>query len=57
MGELRQQILIEAHNSRHSIHPGATMMYRDPREVFWWSRIKRDITDFVLSVLIVNMLR
>ena len=24
VGELRQHILAEAHNSRHSIHPGAT---------------------------------
>ena len=28
VGELRQHILAEAHNSRYSIHPGATMMYQ-----------------------------
>ncbi|KAH0764793.1 hypothetical protein KY285_000664 [Solanum tuberosum] len=47
VGELRHQILTEAHNSRYSIHPGATKMYRDLREVFWWNVMKRDITDFV----------
>ena len=26
VGELRQHILAEAHNSRYSIHPGATKM-------------------------------
>ena len=35
MGELRQHILVETHNSRYSIHQGATKMYRDLREVYW----------------------
>ncbi|KAH0636085.1 hypothetical protein KY290_036497 [Solanum tuberosum] len=47
VGELRQRILTEAHNSRYSIHPGATKMYRDLREVYWWNGMKRDIADFV----------
>ena len=40
-------ILIEAHSLRYSIHPGATKMYRDLRQHYWWSRMKRDIVDFV----------
>ena len=47
VGELRHHILEEAHNSRYSIHPGATNMYRDLREVYWWNAMKRDIADFV----------
>ena len=47
VGELRQHIFIEAHKSRYSIHPGATKMYRDLLEVFWWNGMKRDIVDFV----------
>ncbi|KAH0682275.1 hypothetical protein KY289_020027 [Solanum tuberosum] len=47
VGELRQQILAEAHNSRYSIHPGATNMYHDVWEVFWWNGMKRDIANFV----------
>ena len=35
VGELRQHIFAESHNSRYSIHPGATKMYRDLREVYW----------------------
>ena len=35
VGELRQHILAEAHKSRYSIHPGATKMYRELREVYW----------------------
>ena len=47
VGDLRHHILVEAHNSRYSIHPGATKMYRDLREVYWWNDIKRDIANFV----------
>ena len=47
VGELRQHILAEAHNSRYSIHPGATKMYRNLREVYKWNGMKRDIEDFV----------
>ena len=47
MGELRHHILEEAHSSRYYIHPGATKMYCDLREVYWWNGMKRDIADFV----------
>ena len=45
--DLIPTILIEAHSSRYSINPGATKMYRDLKQHFWWSRMKRDIVDFV----------
>ena len=45
--ELIDTILTEAHSSRYSIHPGATKMYRDLKQHFWWSRMKRDIVNFV----------
>ena len=47
VGELRNHILAEAHNSRYSIHPGATKMYHDLREVYLWNGMNRDIADFV----------
>ena len=34
VGELKQHILAEAHNSRYFIHTGATKMYRDLRKVY-----------------------
>ena len=43
-------ILTEAHSSRYSIHPGATKMFRDLKQHFWWSRMKRDIVDFFCSM-------
>ena len=46
VGELRKY-LAEYHNSRYSIHPFTTKMYRDMREVYWWNGMKRHIDDFV----------
>ena len=45
--ELIKHILAECHNSRYSIHLGATNMYRNLREVYWLNEIKRDKEDFV----------
>ena len=45
--DLIHTILTEAHSSGYSIHPGGTKMYRDLKQHFWWSRMKRDIVDFV----------
>ena len=45
--DLINTILTEAHSSRYSIHPGATKMYRDLKQHFWYSRLKRDIVDFI----------
>ena len=45
--DLVHTILAEAHSSSYSIHPGATKMYRDLKQHFLWSRMKRDVFDFV----------
>ena len=45
--DLINTVLTEAHSSRYFIHPGATKMYRDLKQHFWWSRMKRDYVDFV----------
>ena len=45
--ELRELILREAHDSHLSIHPGATKMYQDLRQRFWWTRMKREVAKFV----------
>ena len=40
-------LLDEAHKSKFSIHPGATKMYRDLREYYWWPCMKRDVAWYV----------
>ncbi|WVZ49820.1 hypothetical protein U9M48_001146 [Paspalum notatum var. saurae] len=44
---IKESILIEAHCTKYSIHPGSTKMYQDLKKLFWWRRMKRDIAVFV----------
>nr|XP_009788439.1 PREDICTED: uncharacterized protein LOC104236248 [Nicotiana sylvestris] len=39
-------VMGETHYSRYFVHPGATKMYHDIREIYWWDEMKKDITDF-----------
>ncbi|KAH0678966.1 hypothetical protein KY284_020051 [Solanum tuberosum] len=48
---LQERIIEEAHSSRYSIHPGSTKMYRDLREVYWWSSMKKGIAEFVAKCM------
>ncbi|XP_028084416.1 uncharacterized protein LOC114285289 [Camellia sinensis] len=43
---LKRKILEEAHKSMLTMHPGNTKMYQDLKSVYWWSNMKREITDF-----------
>ena len=45
--DLTHTIFTEAHILRYSINPCETKMYHDLKQHFWWSRMKRDIFDFV----------
>ncbi|WVZ81746.1 hypothetical protein U9M48_029088 [Paspalum notatum var. saurae] len=45
--ELRKKIMEKAHTSRFTIHPGSTKMYQDLKQRFWWTRMKREIRQFV----------
>ncbi|WVZ48906.1 hypothetical protein U9M48_000300, partial [Paspalum notatum var. saurae] len=47
-GKFRDIIMDEAHNSAYSIHPGATKMYMDMRQKYWWNGMKADIAQFVV---------
>jgi hypothetical protein len=46
-GHFRNTIMDEAHNSAYSIHPGATKMYVDLREKYWWKGMKGDVAKFI----------
>ncbi|XP_052485118.1 uncharacterized protein LOC128040411 [Gossypium raimondii] len=45
--DLRQAILREAHSSTYVMHPGENKIYRNLCELYWWSGLKREVTDFV----------
>ena len=46
-GDLRYQILKEAHTAPYAVHPSATKMYHDLKEHYWWEGLKRDVVEFV----------
>ena len=45
-GKFRNIIMDEAHNSAYSIQPGATKMYMDLRQKYWWNGMKAPIVIF-----------
>jgi hypothetical protein len=44
---LLEQIMREAHDSRYSIHPGSTKMYKDLKTRYWWKDMRRDIAHYM----------
>ncbi|GJY39533.1 putative reverse transcriptase domain-containing protein, partial [Tanacetum coccineum] len=50
-GNLRILIINEAHATRYSVHHGADKMYYDLRGLYWWPRIKKDISMYVSEYL------
>ena len=49
--ELKRIILDEGHKSKLSIHPGATKMYQDLKQRFWWPGMKKQVAEYVASCL------
>ncbi|KAL6332469.1 hypothetical protein AAG906_008497 [Vitis piasezkii] len=50
-------LLEEAHCSKFAIHPGGTKMYKDLRQNYWWSGMKRDIAQFVAQCLVCQQVK
>ena len=55
--DLRRELLEEAHCSKFAIHPGGTKMYKDLRQNYWWSGMKRDIAQFVAQCLVCQQVK
>ncbi|CAN6463204.1 unnamed protein product [Victoria cruziana] len=55
--ELKLIVLTELYNSRFTIHPSGTKMYREARRTFWWPRMKNDIAEFVARCLICQQVK
>lgn len=43
----RKILMDESKKSKKIIHPGATKMYRDHQEAYWWNGMKNDVAQFV----------
>ena len=49
--QLKEQILSEAHSMPYSVYPGVTKMYKDLKEQFWWSGMKKEVAEFIAKCL------
>ena len=55
--DLRKDILEEAHSGSFAIHPDSTKMYQDLKMLFWWSGMKRDISEFVTKCFVCQRVK
>ena len=55
--DLRKSILEEAHSGSFAIHSGSTKMYQDLKISFWWSGMKRDVSEFVTKCLVCQRVK
>ena len=55
--ELRKAILEEAHSGSFAIHPCSTKMYQDLKMSFWWSGMKRDVSEFVTKCMVCQRVK
>jgi len=56
-GEVRQEVLAEAHSSIYSVHPRGTKMYQDLKQQFWWHGMKREIARYVKKYLVCQQVK
>ena len=55
--DLRKAVLEEAHSGSFVIHLGSTKMYQDLKMSFWWSGMKRDVSEFVTKCLVCQRVK
>jgi len=48
---LKKELLKESHDFTLTTHPGSTKMYHDLKPYYWWSGMKKDITEYVARCL------
>ena len=41
--DLREQLLIETHETPYSLHPSTIKMYQDLKKGYWWPGMKKDV--------------
>ena len=55
--DLRKSILEEAHSGSFAIHLGSTKMHQDLKMSFWWSGMKRDVSEFVTKCFVCQRVK
>ena len=57
VGELKKEIMEEAHSSTYAMHLGSTKLYHTLREHYWWRGMKKDVAEFVSICLICQQVK
>ena len=55
--ELKKSILEEAQSGSFSMHHGSTKMYKDLKTSYWWSGMKRDVSEFVTKCIVCQKVK
>ena len=55
--DLRKALLEEAHSGSFAIHPGSIKMNQDLKMSFWWSGMKKEISEFVTKCLVCQRVK
>ena len=50
-GELKRDIMEEAHSFAYDMHLGSTKMYKTLKKHYWWNGMKKEIARFVSKCL------
>ena len=55
--ELKKSILKEAHSGSFTMHPSSTKMYQDLKTSYWWSRMKKYVSEFVTTCMVCQKVK
>ena len=55
--ELKKSILKEAHSGSFVMHLGSTKMYHDLKTSYWWSEMKRDVSEIVIKCMVCQKVK
>ena len=55
--DLRREILDEAHSAPYAMHPGSSKMYQMLKSHFWWSKMKKEVAEFVSKCMTCQQIK
>jgi len=54
---LKREVLQEAHEFTFATYPGSTKMYRDLKDFYWWSNMKKEVAEYVAKCGICQQIK
>ena len=55
--ELKKSILEDAHSGSFTMNPGSTKMYQDLKTSYWWSGMKRDVSELLTKGMVCHKVK